>query len=151
MRLHDDVRGAVLAGEDAQVSGGEQRADVVRRVADDAVGEEPLGVVVAVERVQQRGAGGVRGIEARQQPAGAEAAARRPHALRHPLVRAPARVPQRRRRLRRQVQHADHGLRHCAHQPLAHPRQEPGHALRGRALVAVLHQRRHPACGTPYS
>lgn len=86
MRLHDDVRRLVLAREDAQVRGREQRADVVRRVADQAVGEELLGVVVAVECVQQRGTGGLRGAVARQQPARPAAAARWPHARRHPLV-----------------------------------------------------------------
>lgn len=146
VRLHDHVRRLVLAGEDAQVGGRQQRADVVRRVADEAVGEELLGVVVAVERVQQRGAGGLRGAEARQQPARPAAAARRPHARRHPLVGPAAGVPERRGGLGRQVQHADHGLGDCAHQTLAHARQEAGHALLRRALVAVLHEGRHSAC-----
>lgn len=52
MRLHNDVRRGMFAREDAQVGVGEQRADVVRRVAHAAVCEEALRVVVVVEGVE---------------------------------------------------------------------------------------------------
>lgn len=143
MRLHDDLRRLVLAGDDAQVAVGQQRADVVRRVAHGAVGHEVLAVVSVVQRVQQRGAGGLRAAVPRQQASAPQHAARHAHAQRHPLVGAPAAVPQRRRRFRRQVQHAYHRLRHGAHEPLAHAGQEAPQPLRRGALVAVLYQRRH--------